>query len=180
MPPADVLLREHVTLQCECLDRIYLNGYIPSMQVPGQLVGFLRHRGHPIPSPVLLGKMTQQFVQQVNEFAEMHDVPIVRFSKKQRKEEVAQRHFQRLQAAGRCGVAMIGVAQERVTAFKASKLERPGSAAWFSYTRASACVNQYWGAPHPRVDSLQSTVDRMNSGALRAHHLKLSTMDCRL
>ena len=35
------LLRDHVTLTVECLDRIYLNGYIPTMQMPGQLVNFL-------------------------------------------------------------------------------------------------------------------------------------------
>ena len=40
------LLRDHVTLTLECLDRIYLNGYIPTLQVPGQLVLFLiGHRG---------------------------------------------------------------------------------------------------------------------------------------
>ena len=141
---ADVLLREHVTLQCECVDRIYLNGYIPIMQVAGQLVGFLRHRGHPIPSPAVLGKITQQFIRDINEFAVAHDVPIVRFERKQRKEDVATPHFQRLQAEGRFGVAMIGVAQERVTAFKATKVDRPGQLPWFSYSRASACVNQYY------------------------------------
>jgi hypothetical protein len=31
------LLRDHVTLTVECLDRIYLNGYIPTLQIPGQL-----------------------------------------------------------------------------------------------------------------------------------------------
>ncbi len=39
------LLREHVTLDIQCLDRIYVNGYVPKLQVPGQLVTFLVQRG---------------------------------------------------------------------------------------------------------------------------------------
>ena len=40
----------------ECLDRVYLNGYVPNLQVGGQVVNFLTHRGFPIPSPALLEK----------------------------------------------------------------------------------------------------------------------------
>ncbi len=39
------ILKEHVTLDIECIDRLYLNGYIPTMQSGGQLVRFLHHRG---------------------------------------------------------------------------------------------------------------------------------------
>jgi len=41
MPNINDLLRDHVTLETESLDRIYLNGYLPTMQLPGQLVNFL-------------------------------------------------------------------------------------------------------------------------------------------
>ncbi len=72
------LLREHVTLTVECLDRLYLNGYIPTLQTPGQLVNFLiRHRGHKIPSPVLLGRITQGFVRAVKAFAQENNIPLV-------------------------------------------------------------------------------------------------------
>jgi hypothetical protein len=40
----------HVKLDVECLDRIYLNGYINNLQVGGQVTVFMRHRGFPIPS----------------------------------------------------------------------------------------------------------------------------------
>jgi len=57
------LLRDHVTLEVECLDRIYLNGYIPNLQLLGQLINFLvHHRKQKIPSPALLHQMTQNFV----------------------------------------------------------------------------------------------------------------------
>ena len=35
------LLAGHVTLEVECLDRLYLNGYVPNLQVSGQVVTFL-------------------------------------------------------------------------------------------------------------------------------------------
>jgi hypothetical protein len=44
----DVLDR-HVGLDVECLDRIYLNGYVPNLQVSGQVVSFMTaHLGNPI------------------------------------------------------------------------------------------------------------------------------------
>jgi hypothetical protein len=44
------VLEGHVTLDLECLDRIYLNAYVPRLQVSGQVVTFLtQHLGNPIP-----------------------------------------------------------------------------------------------------------------------------------
>ena len=51
------ILAGHVSLDVACLDRIYLNGYLPTVQVPGQVVQFLQHRGFPIPSPAVVEKM---------------------------------------------------------------------------------------------------------------------------
>jgi hypothetical protein len=31
------LLRDHVTLQVDCMDRLYLNGYVPTLQRPQNL-----------------------------------------------------------------------------------------------------------------------------------------------
>ena len=56
------ILRDHVTLDIECVDRVYLNGYIPTLQTSGSLVYFLQqHRGNPIASPVLLNNLTKAF-----------------------------------------------------------------------------------------------------------------------
>ena len=42
------ILDGHVGLDLECLDRIYLNAYVPNLQVGGQVVTFLtRHLGRP-------------------------------------------------------------------------------------------------------------------------------------
>lgn len=58
MPTANEILKEHVTLDIECIDRLYLNGYIPNLQVGGQLVSYLHHLGYPIPSPAILNRLT--------------------------------------------------------------------------------------------------------------------------
>ena len=55
MPSIPELLKDHVTLEVECLDRLYLNGYIGPLATPGGLVTFMRQQlGKPIPSPEVL------------------------------------------------------------------------------------------------------------------------------
>jgi len=52
MPTVESLLREHVALQVDCIDRLYLNGYVPLLQRPENLCWFFtQHRGGPVPSP---------------------------------------------------------------------------------------------------------------------------------
>jgi hypothetical protein len=36
------ILDGHIVLDLECLDRIYLNAYVPDLQVPGQVVTFFQ------------------------------------------------------------------------------------------------------------------------------------------
>jgi hypothetical protein len=73
------ILDGHVGLDLECLDRIYLNGWVPNLQVPGQVIGFLTsHLGFPIPSPALLEKIGLRFRKDVDRFAADHDIPVIR------------------------------------------------------------------------------------------------------
>ena len=56
------VLDGHVGLDVECLDRIYLNGYVPNLQVAGQVVSFMTaHLGNPIPSPAIMEKIGTAF-----------------------------------------------------------------------------------------------------------------------
>jgi hypothetical protein len=73
------VLDGHVTLDLECLDRIYLNGYVPNLQVGGQVVNFLTHRGFPIPSPALLEKNGIAFRRAVERFARGERHPVGAF-----------------------------------------------------------------------------------------------------
>ena len=63
MPNVESLLRDHVTLQIDCIDRLCLNGYVPLLQRPKNLWWFFtQHRGWPVPSPQLLRRLTDKFV----------------------------------------------------------------------------------------------------------------------
>lgn len=57
--------------------------------MPGQVVSFLtRHLGFPIPSPAVLERIGLRFRKSVAEFAAEGDIPVIRFTKGQRKLEV--------------------------------------------------------------------------------------------
>src|SRR5437764_7775810 len=107
------VLDGHVALDLECLDRIYLNAYVPNLQVAGQVVSFLTaHLGNPIPSPALFDKIGVAFRKAVSRFADEERIPVVRFAKADRKIERMRPYLARQAATGRSGVAAIGVAQE--------------------------------------------------------------------
>ena len=135
------ILKEHVTLDIECIDRIYLNGYIPNLQIPGQLVNFLRHRGYRIPSPAMLGKMTDEYKADVEAFATENGIPLFHFERGVRKDDVAAEY--REQHGEKEGILFIGIAQERAYAYKARK-RTEGKQVFFDYSRQSVFVNHYY------------------------------------
>ncbi|HEY6810419.1 MAG TPA: hypothetical protein VIZ70_04770 [Propionibacteriaceae bacterium] len=106
------VLDGHVSLDLECLDRIYLSGYVPNLQVGGQVVQFLALRGFPIPSPVVVGRIGDQFRRSVRSFADTNQIPMIKFAKGERKIEAMMPYLACLEQAGRSGVAGIGWAQE--------------------------------------------------------------------
>jgi hypothetical protein len=72
------LLDGHVALDVECLNRIYLNGYVPNLQVGGQVVSFMtRHLGYRIPSPAVMEKIGTGFRRDVKGFAHDNEIPVV-------------------------------------------------------------------------------------------------------
>src|SRR5258705_11611207 len=63
---ADVI-RNHVTLEVEGIDRMYLNVYQPKLQTEKQAACFFRfHRGQPVASSVPMGVMSNAFVRQID------------------------------------------------------------------------------------------------------------------
>src|SRR5260370_4300872 len=88
------LLDGHVALDLECLDRIYLNAYVPNLQVGGQVVSFMTaHLGFSIPSPAILEKIGTSFRRSVSRFAEEEHIPVIRFGKGDRKIDVMRRYL---------------------------------------------------------------------------------------
>jgi hypothetical protein len=112
------LLEGHVTLEVECIDRMYLNGWIPQLSHGGGLRWFLsEHLSKPIASPAVLGQITKRFVQRLQRYAEQHKIPVVRFKSGERKDERANQL--RRERAVRDEVVFIGVAQEKARAYQA-------------------------------------------------------------
>ncbi len=138
------LLEGHVGLDLECMDRIYLNGYVPNLQVGGQVVSFMtQHLGYPIPSPAIMEKIGTSFRRAVRDFAEADRIPVVRFGKGDRKIEVMRRHIAAQAKTGRSGVAAIGIAQEYQNVFAATRRTN-GGAVWFSFTKADRRVTCFY------------------------------------
>jgi len=138
------VLDGHVSLDVECLDRIYLNGYVPNLQVGGQVVSFLTaHLCYPIPSPAIMEKIGTAFRRAVASFAEDNRIPVVRFGRDDRKIDRMRPYLARQAATGRSGVAAIGVAQEFAPVFTATK-KGGGTAVWFSFTKADRRVTCYY------------------------------------
>ena len=88
MTAADVVAG-HVRLDISCLDRVYLNGYVPKLQTPGGVVWFFHeHRGKPIVSPALFEPIGEKFRRGVKDWARAGGIPVVSFKAGERKADV--------------------------------------------------------------------------------------------
>lgn len=140
------LLDGQVVLDIECLDRIYLSGFVNSLQTPGGVVYFLHeHRGMPIASPAVFTQIGDRFRRSVGSFAEANHIPVVRFKSDQRKAEVMQPYLEQAAGTGRSQVAAIGVAQEPQIVWTARQRDTdPGKPPQFSFTKENRRVTAYY------------------------------------
>ena len=61
------VLEGHVALEIECVDRLYLNAYMPALQVGGQVIRFLcGHLGRPIASSALFEPIGNRFRREIS------------------------------------------------------------------------------------------------------------------
>ncbi len=139
------VLGGRVGLDLTCLDRIYLNGYVPTLQVAGQVFTFLtRHLGKPIASPAVFERIGDRFRRAMAAFAKANAIPVVRFGKNDRKIDVMRPYQDRLAAAGRCGVAAIGVAQEYQSVWTGYQRDGGGDLPRFTFVKATRRVSCYY------------------------------------
>ncbi len=88
MPNVAEIITKHVTLDVKCVDRLYLNGYVPRLQSEGGVVAFLRRvGGRGIPSPALFGGITEAFRTRLRAWAEARRVPWIEFKKEDGKKD---------------------------------------------------------------------------------------------
>lgn len=139
---ADVI-QNHVTLEVEGIDRMYLNVYQPRLQTEKQAACFFRyHRGLPVASSALMGVMTRDFLRQVDEFVEQQQIPVVAFQKGQRKDDVAAEY--RARFTGSEGVLFLGKAQEKVTVFRTESRTDAAGQKYPWIVKSATPVNQFY------------------------------------
>ena len=139
------VLDGHVGLDVECLDRIYLNGYVPNLQVGGQVASFMTaHLGYPIPSPAIMEKIGTAFRRAVDRFADANEIPVVRFGKDDRKIEVMRRIWPSRPRPGGRGWPRSGWRRSSRRCSPATKKNGSGGAVWFSFTKADRRVTCYY------------------------------------
>jgi len=147
----DEVLEGHVSFELECVDRLYLNAYVPTLQVGGQVVRFLHgHLGHPVPSPVLFAQIGNRFRRQVKAFAEEQGIPVLRLKKPDRRRwddrklDHVRPYLERAKREGRFGVVAIVAAQEFQWVFGGrNRSEKPGLAR-FEFSKAERRVSVYY------------------------------------
>jgi hypothetical protein len=139
------LLDGHVVLDIGCLDRIYLNVYVPILQSSGQVVAFMtRHLGKPIPSPALMEHLGTRFRRAVESYASSNAIPWVRFGKDDRKVDVMLPHIAAQAATGRSGVAAVGVSQEFQRVWSAYRRDTKTAAPQYTFAKADRRVTCYY------------------------------------
>ena len=85
---------EHATLEPECIDRMYLNVYVPMLQSGAGTSHFFRKvRGNPVPSSALMEPMTRRFVAALRRFARDDGIDVVRFERFERKDDRTQEYL---------------------------------------------------------------------------------------
>ena len=113
------LLRDHVTLRCRSLDRIFLQAYVPRLQAVGDVCKFLRwQRDFPIPSSAAFGRIGDQYVKAIYQYAELNGIPVVHFKKGENKEETARPYLEAAAREGKDRVVLIGTAQEKASVWR--------------------------------------------------------------
>ena len=139
---ADVLT-DHVVFEVECIDRMYLNVYVPQLQYDTGLVHYIhRQMGKPVASTAVLAPVTKAFVTAVHGYARDHHIPWVDFVKGQRKDDIAQQFLTACDGIEQ--VLFIGRAQEKTTLFRTHKRHRADGSAYPWISRDTGVVNQFY------------------------------------
>jgi hypothetical protein len=139
---ADVLA-DHVLFEIECIDRMYLNVYVPGLQYPAGLVAYVHHQlDLPIASTAPLARISEAFGAALHRYARDQRVAWVDFAKGQRKDDVAHEHLARFTGAE--GVLFIGRAQEKIALFRTEKRRNADGASYPWIVKTTGVVNQFY------------------------------------
>jgi hypothetical protein len=138
------VLSEHVTLEVEGIDRMYLNVFVPGLQREQGVVGFFRfHLGHRFVSSALMDPISKTFVAALEDFARREKIPVIPFRKGQRKDDIAAEQRRKFNKAE--GVVFIGKAQEKTPVFRTERRRNEKTGATYPWlVRSTAMVNHFY------------------------------------
>jgi hypothetical protein len=139
---ADVL-KDHVTLEVEGIDQMYLNVYQPRLPTDRGVATFFRfHRGETFASSALMAPMSTAFIAAVDRFVEQEQIPLITFAKGRRKDDIAKEHHARFR--GDEGLVFVGKAQEKTPVFRTEKRRNPDTGQTYPWiVRSTAMVNHF-------------------------------------
>ena len=114
------VLAGHVALEVECVDRLLLNAYVPSLQVGGQVVRFITgHLGKPIASRgACWARSATASVARSRRYADANQIPVLRLKAPDRsrwddrKLDHVRPYLQAAERERRFGVVAIVAGQE--------------------------------------------------------------------
>jgi hypothetical protein len=140
---ADVL-RNHVVLEYEAIDRMYLNVYVPHLQTVGATVGYLHaHHGQRFASTTAVAPMSDAFVRSIEEFVVAEDLELVTFRKNERKDAVTQKRLRKFKKNE--GVLYVGKAQEKARVMRTERRRSSRTGATYPWiVESTAMVNHYY------------------------------------
>jgi hypothetical protein len=138
------VLAGHVSLEVECVDRGYLNLYVPKLMYPAGVVGFFKgHRGMPFASGALMDPISKTFVAGIHRYVTDNGLDLVHLAKGERKDDVALRYLAGHDRSER--VLWVGRAQEKSSVFRTERRVNPNTGARYPFiVKASAVVNQFY------------------------------------
>ena len=140
---ADVL-RDHVVLEYESIDRMDLNVYVPTLQTVGGMLGYLRvHRGQRFASTATVAPMTDAFVRNIEQFVDGEGVDLITFEKGQRKDDVTQKYLRKFKKNE--GVLYVGKAQEKARIMRTERRRSKQTGATYPWiVQTTGMVNHYY------------------------------------
>lgn len=144
------VLDGHVALDLTCVDRLYLNGYVPNLQVGAQVERFCQHLGMPIASPAVVAKIGNRFRSEVDAFAKRHRVPVLHLKKPDRgrlddrKLDHVRPYLERAERSGHHGVVAIVATEEFQFVYAASKKTGAKGGIYFDWRKVERRVSCFY------------------------------------
>ena len=133
------VLSRHTVLTLECVDRMYLNVYVPLLQTAAGAAHFFREmRGATWPSSVLMAPITGRFVNAIKSYAARNGIDIVPLRRGERNDDRTREYLRKW--SGGESVLYIGRTQEKARVLRTERRHDPRTGATYpSLVRRRRC-----------------------------------------